>query len=479
MHVAADARRRHGFTLLLTIAIAGCGAGGERRASTLPPDSTPAARVTDAPPGTLSRFDVPLEFDFSTVLDLVERVIPQSFGSLDSIRQVGDNDKKHYAFAATRGRFTAFARGTEVYMRTVFSYAARGYYKPPIGPTLSAGCGTGNTQPAIVVELATPLTLSPDWHLKSTARISQLSAASDSLVDRCRVSFLGFDVTPKVIDAARQAISAHLRDIDQKVAGIDLTEKATGWWTTVNRPIKLADEVWLLLSPAQFRLGSVRGERHVLTIDAGLDAFPRIVMGREPVPKVAPLPPLAADTITNGFRVQVEGSVNYVSASRTFDAELRGKTFSQGGRSVTIRSVTASHEPPNRVALTVSFTGDATGALRFVGTPGFDVAHENIVVADLDYDLTTDSQVINAYSWLRSDALLLLFRKSARVPLAPVLERGKSLVLKGINRTIKDVVTLSGTVDSVAVLDVLVTSRGLVVRASANGNARVAVKPKR
>jgi hypothetical protein len=101
------------------------------------------------------------------------------------------------------------------------------------------------------------------------------------------------------------------------------------------------------------------------------------------------------------------------------------------------------------------------------------------VVPDLDYDLTTDSPLINAYAWLRSDALRTLFRERAHLPVAPALDRGRTLLLGGLNRTIGGVLTLSATVDSVAVHGVYVTAAGLVVQAGASGHARASVRQPR
>jgi len=74
-----------------------------------------------------------------------------------------------------------------------------------------------------------------------------------------------------------------------------------------------------------------------------------------------------------------------------------------------------------------------------------------LAVPDLDYDLEVDSQLLKTYSWLRSDKLRKTFRERARFSAAPALARGRELLLDGLNRKLGDAVTLSATVDSVAV----------------------------
>jgi hypothetical protein len=464
-------------TAAVVAALAGC---GRERAGEAPAGQLLTAEATEPlpmPAPTLSRFGVPLDYDFTPVLAVVERAVPTTFGSLAERRPVGTDGRRQYAFEATRGPFTTFVVGSEVHLRTTLSYAARGYYDPPVGPTLRAGCGTDGRRPEIVVELVTPLTLDSTWHLRSRARVARVEPASAGAEDRCRVSILRYDITDRVVAAARTAITGKLPEIDRRVARVDLTERATGWWALLNRPIRLADGVWLELQPTRLRAGRVTGRGRVITVQAGLDAYPRVVTGAaaDPGMPTLPLPPLGSDPGESGFRLVLDGLVDYATASRAVTAALRGRTVTQAGQSVTVREVTAS-PAGTRLALTVAFTGDANGTLRFLGTPRHDAARGLIVVPDLEYDLETDNGIVDAVAWIRSDALRTLFRERAQLPVAPVLERGRTLLRKGLNRKVGNALTLAATVDSVAVDGIYVTAPGLVVRASATGDAQLSVR---
>lgn len=431
-----------------------------------PPPSAPA----------LSRFSVPLEYDVTAVLRLVDQVVPRTFGSMDSVRTVNGDDRKHYAFEATRGPFTAFASGREMHLRATFAYRARGYYKPPLAPTISAGCGGDKERPRIVVELATPLTLTSDWHLVSHARLATIRPASTEGRDRCDVSILHYDVTDRVIGAARSAIVAKLPDIDRKVATVDLTPRVTEWWGLLSRPIRLTDSVWLTLQPELLRMGTVRGEARVLTVPVSLDARPRIVTGQQPSASPLALPPLAKDTVTDGFRIEMDGLVDYATATRAVTSALAGRRFTRAGRTVAVENVTVQPASRGRLLLSISFAGDATGRLQLIGTPRYQPAAGIVDVPDLDFDLDTDSKLVSGYTWLRSDELRETIRERARVPVEPALAKGRELLLSGLNRKLGDAVTMSATVDSVAVKGLYVTRDALVVRAEATGQARFAVK---
>jgi hypothetical protein len=226
-------------------------------------------------------------------------------------------------------------------------------------------------------------------------------------------------------------------------------------------------------------MGSVTGRDRVLVVPVSLDARPRIVTGRSaPATATPPLPPLAHDTVGTGFHIAMDGFVDYGTASRALDAVLVGRAAVEAGRTLTIQRVVVTPAPKGRLALTVTIAGDATGTLRFVGTPGYDRHGNVLAVPDLDYDLEVDSRLLSTYAWLRSDALRTSFRTRARVPTSAALGRARELLLAGLNRSLGDAVTLAATVDSVAVRGLYVTRDGLVVRAEATGHAAMIVRPR-
>jgi hypothetical protein len=396
---------------------------------------------------------------------------------MDSVRVVGTDTRRHYAFAALRGPFTAFANGTLLHLSATVEYTARGYYKPIVGPTISAGCGDGPDRPRIVIELTTPISLSANWRLVSHAAIARIEPASTEPRDHCDVSILHKDVTESVVGAARSGLASHMGDIDKKIGDVDFRSRVVEWWKLLARPIRLTDGVWLVLGPERLRIGHISGLDRLLIVPVSLDAHPMIATGTAPPPiDSVPLPPLAHDTISTGFHIVLDGAVDYATASAAITRTLGGKPVTVANRTITVNSVTVIPAAHGRLVLAVAFTGDARGTMRFVGTPRYDARSGVVMVPDLDYDLKTDSDLINAYSWLKSDALRATFREKAQLPVAPVLEQGKTMLTDGLNRKIGDALTLSARVDSVAVQALYVTRGGLVVRGEASGRASVSVK---
>jgi hypothetical protein len=472
--VAAGMVMTNIMTSVAILSLAACSGGRAARIpSDLPDDAPPPA------PAELSRFSVPLSYDFSTILPVIDRAVPTTFGSIDSVHTVGNDTRRHYAFQADRQNFVAYAEGDLVHLRAVLSYTARGFYKPLVGPTVSGGCGNGKPEerPRILIELATPLTLSSDWHLSSHARLVTIEPASSEQRDRCDVTLLHHDVTDRVLDAARAGISAHLADIDRKIAEVDLREKLAGAWSSLANPIRIAGGTWLTLNPSGLAIGRVTGRAHVLTMPVTLEARPEIVtMAAAPTTSAAAFPPLGATKRATGFHVVLDGSIDYVAASALASAALIGHKVNEAQRTVRVTGASLAPAAKGRVVLSVAFDGDAKGTLRFIGTPVIDSVRRELAIPDLDYDLTTSDRVVSTVAWLRSDMIRGMFRERSHFPVDSVLRQGRALLLAALNRRIGDALTLSASVDSVAVRGVFVTRTALVIRGVATGKAAVAVR---
>ena len=159
---------------------------------------------------------------------------------------------------------------------------------------------------------------------------------------------------------------------------------------------------------------------------------------------------------------------------------LIGQRVRQAGGTITITNAQLAPADSGKLALSVWFKGDATGRLRFVGTPSLDtlpgkVPRHEVVMHDLDYDLATSNPLLSTYSWLRSDAMRSTFRDHAHIAVDSVLIRGRELLTSGLNRQMGDA-TLRASVNSVAMRGLFVTRAGIVVRGEATGTASVSMR---
>jgi hypothetical protein len=445
-------------------------------------DAPPPMPVADATDDSLpalppSLVDAPITYDLSPAIATLESAIPTKFGDINARRRSGTNRRVNTAFAAERQPFQVRFEGSTVRVGTVLEYQGKGWYSVPLGADLFGSCGMGVDRPRVVVEIATTLRITPDWRLRGKSEITRVAPFSAERRDQCKVTVFKIDVTDRVMGAATTALDKQLAAIDQKIAGIDVRAPVERWWKILQRPIRLSDSVWLLLQPREVHLGPIAGSGRMLSLDVGLTGEPRVITGPRPPDGAAALPQLEREKGKHeqALHVLIEGELGYDLANGMLRKNLVGKRIRRGARWITIREAQLSGIGGGRVALAVRFDGAASGIVYLVGTPRYDPDTRQVFVPDLAYDVSSADLLVRGLEWMRRGDVQNLLRTRARFPVADLVEQARVRLERGMNRSLGQNATLVAQVATGDVLDVRATARGILVRASADGSARLEV----
>lgn len=458
--------------LAACILLAGC-----RRKDTFEaPQPTAMPDVDSLPSLPASIIEVPLSLDLTPILATIEKAVPKHFGDIDKRIVNPANKRMHFAFEATRDPFAIRLDGDTVRMSTVINYSGKGWYNPPLAPEISASCGKSNERPRARVEVVSPVRLSSEWKLRTHTQVRTVAAYTNTERDQCEVTLLKFDVTGKVVNAARDALEKNAPLIDSKVATIDLRSKFEEWWQVLQQPIRLTDTVWLALNPQSIHVDDASGKRKMLSTSVGLVAQPRIVVGKKPVVTPKPLPPQShPEEDATGFHVLLEGVLAYDVASKLLTEELRGQKVGTAGQTIEVRNVRMFGLGAGRIALEVGFVGAAAGRIYFVGTPHYDYQGDRLYVPDLDYDVATENMIVRGMSWLKHDDLRDYLRNKARWPVGGLIKQGQAELIDGLNRELVPGVKLSGQPSGIDIVGVRAARDAVRVRARVDGHLRLAI----
>ena len=430
-----------------------------------------------APPVSVVESEV--RYDLEPALQALEKAVPRAFGNIDDRRQMGTNNRAQFAFAAERGPFDVDIRGQRITISGIVEYEGRGWYRPFIGPTISAACGTGGVdRPRALVRIVSTLALTSRWTLRSRSRVDTVMALTDSTRDRCRVTPLHIDVTDRVLGATRSLLESQLSRLDQNVSQLPTRKRFEQWWRAMERPIKLTDSVYFLINPVDVALGRIDIDSGMAIARLRLEARPRIVSGYRPndFEQFHEIPALRMDRVLGqGLQVTLEGAFGYDVASAMLRKALVGKRIRQGRRWVRIRALTLTGIGGGRVALGLRFDGSVRGLVYFTGTPQYDPQAEQLSVPDLTFDVPSGDLLVRGVAWLQDDWIRDYLRDAARLPLADQLDRLRQLAEKGMNRDLAPGVTLVAEVRRAEGVGVRATRRALLLRATASGSARLEI----
>jgi hypothetical protein len=323
------------------------------------------------------------------------------------------------------------------------------------------------------VAIVTNVELTERWTLQPRTRALARPLTSDPR-DRCKVTALRIDVTDKVLDAAQAALQKELAEFDRRVVGFDLRTEAQKAWNILQSPLRLTDSLWLIIDPSAVRIGLLKVEGDTLVTTVGLSARPRIIGGPRPPASQQPMPAVQ-DSATQppALHLLTEARLPYDVASAILTKELRGTRIRVSSRELTVRRIQLSGVGDGRVAVGLSVTGPVDGTLYAVGHPAFDTATAELFMPDLAYDIGTRNALVGALSWLTQSSIEEFLRSRVRIKLGPIIEQGRGLLERNLNRELVAGVRLRATVGAGRVLGVRAAPTALLARAVASGQGEL------
>jgi hypothetical protein len=422
-----------------------------------------------------STLDIPLTYDLTPVVTALEKAVPRKFGNIKERKQLA-NKRMAVAFEAVRDPFSVSLNGQTAYITAVVHYAGQGFYKAPIVPEVSGSCGIGGVKPRAKITIASDLRISPDWRLRGKTRVARVEPYSNETKDQCRVTVFNINVTDRVIDATKNALTAKQSMIDQRIASLDIRSRFENWWHLLEKPIPLTDSVWLTINPSAVRMGENVGVKKTLVTALGFSASPRVVTGPMPTVVPTPLPPLYPAAVGNGLHILLEGVIGYDLATRLLKDHIVGKKFEKAGRTFLVKDARLFGIGGGKLALELRFSGGANGRVYFVGTPRYDPSTNELFVPDLDYDVGSAGLLVKGVEWIKHDDVREFIRSQARWSIGNVMSLGREQLLKGLNRDLAPGVHLTAEVKQVQGLSVHPRRAHIRLRAQADAVARLTVK---
>ncbi len=423
-----------------------------------------------------STIEVLVTYNLNTALDSLEAAVPLTYGDLEQRLPIASNDRASFAYAVSRSPFKARVNGRTLSLSSDIEYQGRVWYRSPIGPVLSAGCGVGKGQrPRVRAELVSTCELTPDWQLRTNTRVARLEPLSDEPCDRCRLTVLRIDVTDRAIAATRAMLDRKLLLFDEAVGRWPVRRRFKQLWTLFQRRILLTKDVYLEINPYAAQLGSVDAVGDTVRARLRVIAAPRIVTGAQ-AEQVRPLPLLQpADSIGTGARVIVEASFSYPVATALLKRALVGRSIVQQGHRIVIKDVELSGIGGGRVALGVTLAGKVRGRIYFTGTPRLNPERHQVDVPDLDYDMGTAQMLVESLAWMNGVDIRDFLRARASLPDSQAVGKLRGLAENGINRSLAPGVTLSGRIHDARGTSVRATHAEIRLRAVADAEFKLAI----
>lgn len=477
----------------------------------LPPTPNPLS------PATESTVSFPVQMNLAPFLATVndENLIPKVFDHWrNSIKHPKGVEYKYYA---ERDDFAVAPPGTYQAISTKSGTVIHDWWKgiEPLSSSLSIStalrykigahplqCGEGTEWPKRA-------TLNGNLTVGMTPNYSMSASIIDvtlNAIDPCKISVNDTDVFQEVKNQLTERVRGGLSNVIARMNTLTARSRVEDVWHTLGNPIQLEPGAWLLLNVGKvWRSGFFSGGGELINDTIHITAKPVLVFGAEPPSASGALPQLetepastgfhgAADaqlygtlprTLANqlastGFQVVADIPLDYPSLSQSLAARLRGKHVAVKGDFIQIADAAILGRGGNQVVLRITFGGDATGHLYFVGKPEINTLTQSIQIGGLRLDVDSEQLLQKSGpDWLARSSIRDLVMGEVVLGVTPAIDRMRDLVTKALNRELSSTITTHGTVTSVQSIGVFADVNTLYVRVMSDGSLTLKVDGKR
>lgn len=326
-------------------------------------------------------------------------------------------------------------------------------------PMMSCGDKTAGAAPLPVqVRLSAALSIDPRYRVSAA-----LHNDGTVFLQPCNVVGNVVDATPAIGAVIDGLIAQQLASWSAAIARSDVRRQVEALWSTIQRPQKVGDDLWLVVHPTELAGGVTTADPDTLAVQAAVrGAIELVQQPTAPAASATPLPDLAPAPrdVAPGIAIGVAGSIPYAALTKQLAAELVGKpqdiaSPSGAAHHITVQGVRVTGPvscKPGRhtgrcIAVAVEFTGDGCGVAYLVGRPAIDDEHQEVVVGDLEFSVATSDAALKAMSWLAHGALVDSLKRQLRFSLQAATSEARQHLDRALHGRVAGDWRLSGRAD--------------------------------
>lgn len=393
-----------------------------------------------------SQIVLPIQVDLASAFQAAEKAVPRVPPGVELWAPVPGSAATVFRFNLYRDPLMPSLRQNQLRVRTQVHYWMEvGVKAGPLVKSLGR-CGLGEEGfRRALLGVQAQLETTPQWTLNLKAE-----ALEPEYLNRCTLTFLDYDITPKVMAGMKDAMVKALQlMVDLARNEALLKPRAQMAWDQLQQPQELAPGVFLRFQPERIRLAPLQTERNTLTMLLEIQARPTIAFGSTEAGPLQPLPPLETLTTapTPGFRIRVDSELPFTEANAQLGRQLVGKRFDTDKGSFEVKGC-GMRAKGDRIVLDLDLKGKVDGRLSLVGRPVFDEATGSLQLRDLDYTLEAKSWITQFGEWIFRSTLRKVIQEKSNFLMDRQFKDLKELAAKGLNRELAPGLKMAGSLQS-------------------------------
>jgi hypothetical protein len=410
-----------------------------------------------------SQINIPISFDIEPIEKMADKELPKRFWNGDAweteknVRVAIVFGQKIYKDFQYRYDGTLTPINLEIFndkltLKTSLNYWAE--VRTRFITLWYASCGKNEQLRQLNnVGFTANLNITSDWKLASNVTALPVSAGN-----RCLLTKANFDVTNKIIDALQPILNKQADKLESEIQKkVNLKEKLTSIWETIQIPYNASENVWFNLNPQNLYLTDFKNNNKILNFSIGLTANPSIKYSQtEPPISTHPLPNLEKPKdIYDGSNILISAGLSFNDATNLIKPKIQKAVYKFGLRKIIVEDVKISGIGKN-IVLELKVKGCIKGTLYFVGQPIYDPLRREMLVTSFDYSIETNNIIANVADWIIHSNFRTTINNYLVFSLGEKIDDAVGNLNKSLNRELSSNVSMTGNIENISPLGIYV-----------------------
>jgi hypothetical protein len=417
----------------------------------------------------------PREEAFRTVLKMEASTlnIPIETSSDDLARVMNQTVKKELYKGSTnlKGLTADVVRNGAIAVSAADNFV---YITLPVVMTLSYGMFESKPIP-LKLKFRAKATITPEWRIQT--EVSYLGL-SDLMAENIGIGPLA--IKPRsIVEGITQPVQKVFSDlVTQKInEQIPLKTQVAQVWNRAQKPVLLDKNysAWLKLTPQSVMLYPLYAQNNRVKLSVGISTFAEMVIGPEPAaPAPLPLPPLKlVSTFDKTFRIALNADLFYKDLRSILSNLLLNRQFDSGDKSIIIKDIDL-YGNGNKLVVKLLTQGSLDGTIYLTARPTFNPATKVFSVEDVDFDMQTQSLLLNTADWFLHGTIRGMIQDKLNMNLTDQLDKSRRMAAKALERVpLAEHVYLRGDIKNLKFNEMVVQKDRISVQVYTEGESAV------
>jgi len=331
---------------------------------------------------------------------------------------------------------------------------------------------------SIALTYKTTISIDKNWKL-----ISKTTGSGYEWIETPKISVVGVNVpvTPIASLALSQCDKLISNQIDKSLSDmVDLKKYISMAWTEAQKPrqVNAENNVWLRITPKDIYVAPFTTTANKLNMSLAMYAQIESFIGAQPTPNAAVALPAFkfVNRPAQQFNLNIGADVTFDKIAELAKKQLAGKTFEQGGKTITITDLSL-YGSDGKAVFMADVTGSLKGRIYFTGNLTYNAEKTAVEITEPEFEVKTSDALVKTAGWLLHGMILKQLSPYLTYSVKDNIEEMKSDVNKMMaNYSIMDGVSLQGKLNSISVTNLSLVPGAVRIQANVKGNIGLKVQ---